>query len=247
MKTLSSRTNELVKHVSALQQKRQRLSHQEFVGEGSRVCSTLIKSGMDLKNIFVTEKFVSLAREIAPEGKIALVPEHVMEKMSGVTTPSGMLGQFALPQKPAPEKLEAGLVLAQIGDPGNMGTLIRTAASLNKKSIVIVEGADPFSPKTVQASAGTIGMLNVFQWSWPELIAHKKDISLVAMTISGGKKPSEISPNSLLVVGSEAHGIPQEWITECDDKLTLPMPGDAESLNAAVAGSIALYLLTPSS
>ncbi len=246
MKTISSRTNELIKHISSLQQKRQRSLHQEFVGEGSRVCTALIKSGMELKNIFVSEKFISLARKSAPEGKIILVTEHVMEKMSGATTPSGMLGHFALPKHPAPEKLDTGLVLAQISDPGNMGTLIRSAAALNKKTVVIVEGADPFCPKTVQASAGTIGMLHIFQWSWPELMAYKKDFSLVAMVVSGGKNPAEVSQKSLLVVGSEAHGIPQEWVNECDQKLTLPMPGNTESLNASVAGSIALYLLTNS-
>ena len=109
---------------------------------------------------------------------------------------------------------------------------------------MIIEGVDPYSPKVVQASTGTIGMISLFQWSWQELLKNKGNLSLIALAVSGGKSPSEVTAdNTLLVIGSEAHGIPKEWIEKCDDTLTLPMPGATESLNAAVAGSIALYVL----
>jgi RNA methyltransferase, TrmH family len=124
-----------------------------------------------------------------------------------------------------------------------MGTLIRSCAAMNYKTVVCIKGTDPWSPKVVQASAGTIGMVNIFQVTWDELIQNKQNLNLCALVVSGGNKPQDIDlSNTLLVVGSEAHGIPDEWLGQCEQKLTLPMPGKTESLNAAVAGSIALYL-----
>ena len=165
-----------------------------------------------------------------------------MKKMSTVATPSGFLGLFEIPAPPAPQQLTAGLVLAQISDPGNMGTLIRTAIACGVTSIVIVEGVDPWSAKVIQSSAGTISWIHVFEFDWQTLIDHKKDLQLCALVVSEGIMPTELNPTkSLLVVGNEAHGIPSQWQQHCDQLVTLPMPGKTESLNAAIAGSIALY------
>ena len=245
MKTISSRSHEMIKKIAALQQKKQRSKFNQFVAEGLRACTTLIESGHQPMQLFITEQHARTAQKLISDDKITLVPEHVMEKISGAITPSGIVGQFAIPAAPSADVLTAGLVLAQVADPGNMGTLIRTTAALNHKSVVVVEGADPWSPKVVQASAGTIGMVQIFQWSWHDLLANKKANQLIGLAVKGGKKPSEFSmDNTLLVVGSEAHGIPDQWLADCNAQLTLPMSGSTESLNAAVAGSIALYVIS---
>ncbi len=243
MKSITSRTNQEIKHVASLQAKKHRSEHSLFIAEGIRACSTLIAHGHIPAALYVTERNLAQAQGITEDRLIVLVGNHVMEKISAATTPSGIVGLFSIPKPPAPDQLGSGLVLAHIADPGNTGTLMRTAAALNAKSIVLIEGADPWSPKVVQASAGTIGMLTIFQWSWQELLAHKGNKKLCALIVSGGKPPQEISwQDALLVVGSESHDIPQEGIDASDETVTLPMPGGAESLNAAVAGSIALYL-----
>src|SRR5579885_2522756 len=124
-----------------------------------------------------------------------------------------------------------------------MGTLIRTCAAMGKKSVVIIDGTDVWSPKVIQATAGTLAYVTIFQWSWNELLKHKKDIPLCALVVHDGKSPTKkIMESTLLVIGSEAHGIPDTWIKECEYKVTLSMPGNTESLNAAVAGSIAMYI-----
>jgi TrmH family RNA methyltransferase len=97
----------------------------------------------------------------------------------------------------------------------------------------------------IQASAGTIASVKLFQLSWQELVktAHEKNLSLCALVVSGGKPPSAINfSNSLLVIGNEAHGLSASMQHDCDQLMTIPMPGGTESLNAAVAGSIVLYL-----
>jgi TrmH family RNA methyltransferase len=141
------------------------------------------------------------------------------------------------------DQLTTGIVLAQISDPGNMGTLIRTAAAMNKKTVVCVETVDPWNPKVVQATAGALGSVSLFCMTWDELLRSKKNIPLCALVAQDGKMPDTINlKDALIVVGNEGAGIPDAWIAQCDEKITLPMPGKCESLNAAVAGSIALYL-----
>src|SRR5438128_1706538 len=114
---------------------------------------------------------------------------------------------------------------------------------MNKKTVVCIETVDPWNPKVVQASAGAIAHVSIFRISWDDVMLNKKNIPLYALVASEGQTPNNLNlSNALLIVGSESHGIPQNWIDQCDEKITLPMPGNFESLNAAVAGSIALYL-----
>jgi len=243
MKVISSTHNEQIKSVVALHLPKGRLQQQRFIAQGFITCSTLVQAGMQVQELYVTQELQREAFKLAPEPLIALVDDHVMNKISTVTTPSGLVAVFALPENPSPELLGPGLVLANITDPGNMGTLIRTAVAMNVQSIVIVDGVDPWSPKVVQASAGTIGRANLFVWPWDTLVRNKKDLTLCALVVSGGENPHTVATQkALLVVGNEAHGLTAQQCADCDTQITIPMPGNTESLNAAVAGSIALYL-----
>lgn len=243
MKKIESRTNPTIKQIAALSQKKHRDMHQQFIAEGLRTCHTLVQSGVQLLQLFALPEQVKEIEKFTPADKITLVSPSVMEKISASKSPSGILGQFAIPEAPNFDQLSPGFVLAKVADPGNMGTLIRTAAALNQKTVVAIEGCDPWSPKVVQSSAGTIGMVHIFQISWLDLVKHKKKLSLIALVVDGNQTIGNLkAQNNLLVVGSEAAGIPTEWVAQCDQTVTLPMPGGTESLNAAVAGSIALYL-----
>lgn len=243
LKTITSRTNPEVKHVAALKDKEARHERKQFIAEGSRVCAALAQGPLTLVQLYTTKAQLAEAQKIAKNYFITLVDDHVMEKMSTATTPSGILGIFQMPQQPSFSALTPGLVAAHITDPGNMGTLIRTCAALGIKSVVAVESVDIWSPKVVQASAGTIGNVQIFTPTWKALLTWKKDFPLYALVVKGGKNPQAIEPhNALLVVGNEATGIPKEWLRDCQGFVTIPMPGNAESLNAAVAGSLGLYL-----
>ena len=242
MKSITSLTNDKIKYVASLAHKKYRDIHQAFVAEGLRTCQTLIESGMTLQDMMVTEQHYAAAARMVPESSITLVSELVMRKISSSSTPSGILSIFAIPQPP--KTLTPGIVLANISDPGNMGTLIRTTAAMNVKTVVCIEGTDPYSPKAVQASAGALGSVHIHKLSWQELIQQKGSLSLCALVVSDGQSLSAIhNKNMLVVIGSEAHGIPTEWLADCTQKVTIEMPGKTESLNAAVAGSIALYVI----
>jgi len=245
MKKITSRNNPLIKKIVALHQTKQRKTARQFIAEGTRTCSTLINAGYLPITLYVVDTMLDYAKKFIDKEKIIFVDATVMKKISTATTPSGLLGLFPIPPTPKLGQLAPGLVLAQINNPGNMGTLIRSAAAMNKTSIVIVEGVDPWSPKVIQATAGSIALINIFQFTWEELMHNKGSLRLCALVVFHGKKPHKIDlSNTLLVIGSEAQGIPQNWLNNCDEKLILPMPGIVESLNAAVAGSIALYLST---
>lgn len=243
MKTITSRTNEEIKEVCLLHAPKGRKEKNQFIAEGERICSTLVKKGMKIVQLYVTDEHTAWAQKLVNEKVITIVHETVMQKISTASTPSGILGVFEIPAQPHFSELKPGLVLAQIADPGNMGTLIRTAAALNIPNVIVIEGTDVWSPKVIQACAGTIAQVKIFDTTWESLIKWKKDLRIGALVVKGGKKPSELDcKNMLLVVGNEAHGIQKEWLRDADDFVTIPMPGNIESLNAAVAGSIALYL-----
>jgi len=242
MKTINSRQNTEIIAVAKLNQAKERYKQNRFIAEGLRTCTTLIQS-QELIQLYATEQFINQANQLTDKSKITIVADEVMNKISQATTPSGILSIFALPVPPKPNQLSTGIVLADVSDPGNMGTLIRTCAAMDKKTVVIIDGVDPWNPKVVQSSAGTIGNVNIFQWTWQQLINNKGDHHLVGLVPTSGKSMQEINTNkALLIIGSEAHGIPRDWQAECDQLATLSMPGKTESLNAGVAGSIALYL-----
>ncbi|MCL4229482.1 RNA methyltransferase [Candidatus Dependentiae bacterium] len=246
MKQIVSRHNPEIKAVCDLHHHKGRKQKQQFIAEGLRIIQTFLEYHHPLVRLYACPEQVPLAKTLIQEDYITQVTEDVMSKMSTTTSPSGLLAVFSIPPSPAWDQLTPGMVLAQIADPGNMGTLIRTAAAMNFKTVVVVDGCDPWSPKVIQASAGTMAGVRIFNCSWQELIQHKKpNLPLYALVVTGGKSPQDIAgKQALLVVGNEAQGMPSAWIAQCDGRITIPMPGKTESLNAAVAGSIALYLMS---
>lgn len=241
MKIISSVTNPLIKSVVRLHTTSERDQEGLFIVEGLRALRTVL-SKLPLQVLYCTDKMLHHAQELTGDDKIILVDDAVMKKISTAHTPSGLLGILPIPQEPR-EPLTPGLVLAEINDPGNMGALIRTAAACKVTSLVVIGGCDPWSPKVIQATAGTIVHLNMYSWSWEKLIASKQSLLLYALVAHKGQSPEVIdSTKALLIIGNEARGISRDQLAQCDISITLPMPGRAESLNAAVAGSIATYI-----
>ncbi len=243
MPDLNSPHQATLKAIVRLHEAKERKRLQLCIIEGTRAIRTALEGGLILEKLYCTEEQIPEAHTLAADGMISCIGMNAMAKITTATTPSGLLGIFQIPPNPSANKLTPGLVLAQIADPGNMGTLIRTAAACGVKSVVVIGGVDPWSPKVVQASMGTSALVQLFQWNWADLVKAKKKLRLYGLVVEGGKKPHSIdAANALLVVGNEARGIPESWLAECDSTVTLPMTGNTESLNAAVAGSIALYL-----
>lgn len=241
MKYITSRTNELVKEVVSLHKRKGRTEHKQFIAEGLRTCETLVKTCV-LVTCYVTDAISVQDTPFIPTHKIIDVTQAVMEKISTMESPSGILCVFEMPKQQPINDLNKSVVLHGIADPGNMGTLIRTAAALGMKQILCIDTVDTWSPKVVHASAGTIGNVQIIHADWDSVVRHKKDANLCALVITAGKSPTEFDfNNTVFVIGNEAHGLPDTIIATCTTQCTLAMPGNTESLNAAIAGSIALY------
>ena len=253
IKKITSRQNKEIQLIHALQSTKGRNEQGRFIAQGKRVCKTILEHHKNtslvqlyiLKSSFLAAQTLLSCHPTSLDSSvyITLVNDAVMDKISTVQTAPGIVGVFTQPKILPLSQLSFGLILARVRDPGNVGTLIRSATAFGARSIVLIESADPWNQKVVQASAGTITFLPLFILRWQQLIDNKKNLSLCALVPSNGKHPNNISlRNTLLVVGGETTGIPDEWLKHCDMQLTLPMTGNIESLNAAVAGSIALYL-----
>ncbi len=245
MAHLTSTDNALIKSLARLDQARERREQGLFLVEGRRAIASVMAAGAAPRHLFRREDVA------APEGwpEATTVSARVAERLSQAASPSGLVAAFPLPGPAAIDAAAGGLVLVDVGDPGNAGTLIRTAAALGVRQVVCAGGADPYAPKCVQASAGTIGAVALAAVSAEAamaLVLGAGGAPGCALVPRGGVGPAELPPGPRwLLVGSEAHGLPAAWVAGAAQRLSLPMPGGAESLNAAVAGAIALYLLMP--
>ena len=240
---IQSLINPKIKHLVALQKKRYRDEHKQFLAQGATVYATLLQAGVKLHSVFVTAQAHDAHHQILKPDTMFEVTDAIMKKISTEMTPSGIVAIFEMPGVITDEVTTNALVLHNIQDPGNMGTLIRTAAAMNIATIFTMQGVDAYHPKVVQATAGAIGYVNIVPTNWPIFYKTYKQIAMCALVVDGGQAPEEINlKDCMLVIGSEGQGLPKEIVTACLYKMTIPMPGKTESLNAAVAGSIAMYL-----
>jgi TrmH family RNA methyltransferase len=241
MKYISSVHHDDVKHIVSLQNRSYRYEHLQFIAQGTRVCKDLVTRYKPVV-IYMTEDYYQSHEFQQLEEIIIGVSDRVMEKISGATTPSGICIIFSMPPTQPLPKSGPGIVLMDINDPGNMGTLIRSAAAMNVNHVILVGGVDPYHPKVIQSTAGCLQNMNIYQTSDTEL--KKQDLNLCGLIVKNGQNPDSIDfTNTFLVVGNEAHGLSPDQIQLCTTTMTIPMPGNTESLNAAVAGSIGLYIM----
>lgn len=240
MKYITSRHNPEIKNIVALHTRKGRRTAHAFLAEGIRTCLTLLNS-YKLIACYVTESMQKDILEHIPEHTCTIVSDEVMHKISQAQTPSGIVCVFELPKNQTLTSLDSSVILYEMTDPGNVGTLIRTAAALGIAQVICVGGVDAWNHKTIQASAGTIGNVAVIETTWNDILQIKGSASITALVVSDGVSPERLTFPTTFIIGSEAHGIPQNVIDACDQLCTLSMPGGTESLNAAIAGSIALY------
>jgi TrmH family RNA methyltransferase len=215
-----------------------------------------LAAGVELRALY--------AEPAADAGLIALVartgaPVHrvhegVLSKVLDLVSPQPVVGVGAQPRHRLDAVLRAGadrrrsvLVLVGIQDPGNAGTLVRVAEGAGCAGVVLCAGSvDLFNPKTVRATAGSLFRVPVVQSvEWGEVLvgADASGLSSVATVAGGGSPPEEVALGGAVAVflGSEAHGLPAELVERAGRRVTVPMDGEIESLNAAVAGAVLAF------
>lgn len=235
--TISSPGNERIKGVRRLHRAKERRSTGRTLLEGPYLLQAALEAGIIPELVFVAEgePLPEIATEVIP------VTDAVLGAIAPTDSPRGPIAVVEIP-KPEPLRAEPTLVLWEVATPGNVGTLIRSAAAFGW-NVARHRGADPWSPKVLRAAAGTHFAVSI---SEVDGLAELEQAGLtpVATVPDGGAEPRSIKSSEpvALLVGNEANGLPAEVIESVDLTLTIPTVGSA-SLNAAVAGSIAMYEL----
>ena len=241
-----------VKDIQSLQHKKFRNESKVFAAEGPKVVEEFLSTGhFDCEKVYATAKWKGWQDEklLALLGeKAQLIQEFELEKIASYTTPNQVVALFKIPETPSvmAEKNSITVLLDSIQDPGNLGTIIRTADWFGIKNIVCSENTvDQFNNKVVQSTMASLGRVKLGYTNLEKWVEENHHVPLLAAVLNG-KAISAIAPinEGVIMIGNEANGLSQSLIEKADEHVTIPKFGGAESLNAAVATSIFLYELT---
>ena len=252
---ITSKDNETIKHIKKLKEKKHREEFNEFIVEGIKMIDEAINEKAQIKSIIICDDCKTtgcipneLMYEIAKYDCI-YVSEKVFNYISDVMNPQGIMAIIKKPEiKENAIDFEEDnfLILDNIQDPGNMGTILRTADSLNFKQIIVSKDTtDIYNPKVVRSTMGSIFRIKVIVSdnlvkTIKELKKHK--IKVYATDLRTDKSIYDVDYNkTAIVIGNEANGVSEEVLNESSLRIKIPMNGKTESLNAAVATSIILY------
>jgi TrmH family RNA methyltransferase len=233
-------TKSQAKYIQSLSQKKFRDEEHAFVAEGPKIINELLAArNVELMQLFALENWDN---ENSSEKKI-IVTERELERLSFLQTPNQVLAVFKKPffGKPSFEN-KITLLLDGIQDPGNMGTIIRTADWFCVENIICSpESADVFNPKTVQSTMGSISRVQVVQEDLKLFVNNHSNIPLYATALNG-RNLFDIKSikEGFILIGNESKGIHEDLFLLSKEKITIPKSGEAESLNAAVAAGIML-------
>lgn len=246
---ISSRENQKIKYACKLQQSPAfREKEQLFFAEGPKLCLELAK-GCTNKVIYYTEQALHQWPQLEQlEGKQYLVTEPVAEKLAGVPSPQGVFGLFEMPNVTLEQLAPKGhyLCLEAVQDPGNVGTLIRSAAAFGFDGVICsTKCASPFGAKALRASMGAAARIPVVTVAeMPQAIAFLRanGVFTAAAALYRSRPLSEaVGPfenGVAIVIGNEGQGLTQETIEACDIAVRIPISQQVESLNAAAAGAV---------
>ena len=254
---IESVDNKKIKLAASLHQRKNREKEGLFLAEGVRLCEMVVGSSWKIKfalateDLLATERGKALADKLAAIAEVCLVTEKMFLKAAATEQPQGIL-LIVEQQKNSLQELQAEgnplyVVLDGVQDPGNVGTIIRTADAAGASAVLCTKGtADVFSDKVVRSTMGSLFHLPVFtgvKTGELEEWCRQHGYALWATALEGAEDMTSLTwpEKTALVLGSEAEGISPEILATADQKVKIPMAGHAESLNVAVAGGIVMF------
>jgi len=250
MEIISSSDNAKIKHIKKLlADKKYRAGSLEYVAEGKRwVLDALAFNKEVVKSVFVCESAIKLFVEQLVGVDYFIVKQSIFEKITDTKTSQGILAVVKVsPFKIAFESTRNSkiLYLDKIRDPGNLGTIIRTAIGAGYKNIILDECADVYSPKVVRSTMSALLHADFLDITANQLSEYRhKGFAVIAASLDGKNvfTFSKRFDKMVLIIGSEADGIRQEYLKLANEKVSIPME-KIESLNAAVSAGILMYQL----
>jgi len=250
---ITSQQNPKLKLVRSLigRPKERREAH-AFVAEGVRLVEEAVTSGWKFQFALYSDGLSERGQDLlkmlsAYRVDVEEVAGDLLQKVSDTETPQGILAVLKFATPPLPESPNFILIPDQIRDPGNLGTLIRTAAATGVDAIFLPpETTDAFAPKVVRAGMGAHFRLPIYEMTWDEIREHtstKHPLMPIYLADMNGTScwESDLRKSLALIVGSEAEGASKEGREMATDKVRIPMNGKVESLNAGVAGAVLMF------
>ena len=248
MDAISSTQNKRVRYVKALQTKaRLRRGVRKLVLEGDRLIADALSSGghPDLALYSLENADYQVIARLQ-ESKCELLPvsQDVLSFASDTQQPPGIVAVFAIPKPPIPQPSTRVLILDAVREPGNLGTILRTAAAAGVELAILAPGCvDPYNSKVLRAGMGAHFRIPVVEASWPEISSFCQDLTIYASSADSATEYTAVDWQRewALILGNEARGVSHKAFSVAQEVISIPMSDTSESLNVASAAAVLLF------
>ncbi len=246
---ITSLTNDKVKLIRSLAERKHRVKEQRFMIEGARLIDDALAADLIPDWIFCAPQLSSRAQETLERLKkrgVEIIPvsDAVLKACSDTETPQGLIAVLPFPQLAIPLDLKMIVIADSLRDPGNLGTLLRSAAAADADLVLLSpETVDAYNPKVVRGAMGAHFRLPLVEAAWAEIADRVAGLNVYLAAADGELTYTQVdwTQPSALIVGSEASGASQEAAQLATKRIAIPLSREVESLNAAVAASIILF------
>jgi TrmH family RNA methyltransferase len=246
---ITSPQNQHLQLVRALlEQPKARRKHHAFVAEGARLLEDGLDSELPVQFVLYkpehSPRVDNALRLLPPTVPLMLVESRLFDHLSDTETSQGVLAVFSLPTWEVNTENDFLLILDQVRDPGNLGTILRTAEAAGVQAVLLTPGTtDAWSPKVVRASMGSHFRLPIFSLDWETINTVVSDFQVLHADMEGELAywQADLCKPTALLIGGEADGISQEAQRIVTGSVRIPMAGENESLNAAISAGILLF------
>ncbi len=244
MEHITSRKNRIAAHLKALGSERSyRREQNSFLCDGEKLLDEALDYGARIDCVLWSEK---ATRTLQDGVEQYTCPIDLLQYISPLKNSRGPLFSVRLGEKGSAEGIKNALVLENVQDPGNVGTVIRTAAAMGVSAVILLgDCADVYNPKTVRSTMGAIFRQRIIEADYSQLeqILADNSLTLVGAALSGAAKDIRTLDlsSAAVAVGSEGSGLTKALLDMCQTQLMIPMEPNSESLNAAIAASIIMW------
>jgi len=247
MQEITSRKNPQLQHLKKLGTDRAyREACGEFLCDGVKLYEEAVQAEVEITLVVTSQR--DAADQVSYAGQVLFVPQDVLESISPMKSPQPLLFACKQPNGVPLQGARRVLVLDGVQDPGNVGTLLRSATAFAAEQVILVGAcADLYNPKTVRAAMGALFRQRVTRMTLEELMDYVRENNLTLLgadAAADGQDAREPLPDRVAIaIGSEGQGLSAALLERCDGTVRIPMEARSESLNAGVAGSILLWEL----
>ncbi|MEP5937257.1 MAG: RNA methyltransferase [Erythrobacter sp.] len=254
-------SNPTVKYLRSLREKKHRKASGQFLAEGLRLLTDARECGITPQTLVLSSArdphplLAEMERDVvAKGGEVIETSPDILSKITGKSNPQAVTGVFAEFETSLSaldrSKADIWLVAQALRDPGNLGTMLRTCDAVGAGGLILIDDcADPFSVEAVRASMGALFTVGIARAGWDEFVPWLRSGAsgfggqLVAASLRDAVpyRGAPYQSPCFILVGNESQGLPEAYEAECDLRVTMPMRGRADSLNASVAGAVLAY------